>query len=368
MPQISAGVTLALGRFLCAGLFSSGLNSAFRFLFERDHVLVLMYHRVIDPRCLNDSDAQFLDPGIYVTDQDFEMHMEYISRHYHVIDAAHLARAVRNGDKLGRFTCVITFDDGWKDNYTYAFPVLKKYDLPATVFLVSEYVGTNRWYWQNKVSVLLSRLLASGGMQGSCAATCATMERTGLSPLLSHPHLPPSVRITRFLRAMKTLVLRDIDRVIQELEEALRSRHIGIDYSERLILNWEEAMEMSRHGITFGSHTRTHPILTKIPIGEAIEEIAQSKITIEAHLHARCTSFCYPNGDYDNEVKENVMAHYEYAFSTHPGLVRPHDDPYALKRVGVRHATSCTLALFACQTSGIVPFVMSAMGKLRHKT
>ncbi len=355
---------MGLERVLCAGLYYCGLNSAFRFFLKRNQCLVLMYHRVVDPTGLDDLDAGFLDPGMYVTTQAFEMQMEYIARHYQVIDVARLARAVKNGEKLAKYSCVITFDDGWRDTYTCAFPILKKYNLPATIFLVSDYVGTNDWFWWEKVSRLLSRYLASQASAEILAAAGPTMRGTGLCSLLSDPGLSTPARVSRVLEAMKALTPSDIDRVIHELEEALRGHHVEFNYSARVTLNWEEVVEMGRARITVGAHTKTHPILTKISTREAAEEIAESKMAIQKRLGTACSSFCYPNGEYDEHVKEQVMAHYECAFTTRQELVRLHDDPFALKRIGIRHATSRTRAQFACRASGLVALLLSAIRKI----
>lgn len=362
--MVLPSVAFFLGRLLCAVLYYSGLNWAFRSVFRRNQSLVLMYHRIIDPGNLGDLDRRFLYPGMYVTKRAFEMQMEYVSRNYRVIDAAQLVSAVKNGEELPTNTCVITFDDGWKDTYTHAFPVLKRHNLPATIFLVSDYVGTNRMFWPEKVSLLLSKYLASGGLEGRWAASCITMERIGLSFLLSNPYLTLTNKITKFIEAMKALGPDNRDRVIRELEEVLLVHHIEIAYSERMILTWDEVAEMSMNRITFGSHTETHPILTKIPLPEAAQEIAQSKIAIEEHLGTVCSSFCYPNGDYNHQIKERVMAHYSCAFTTHIGFVKPHDDPFALKRMGIRDEASFTRALFACKASGILEPLVSTMRKI----
>ncbi len=347
-------IMIFLGRVLCALLYYSGLNWAFRSIFRRNQSLVLMYHMVIDPGHPDELDPHFLHPKMYVTKPTFEMQMEYLSRHYRVIDAAQLVKAVKDGEGLPRNACVITFDDGWRGTYTHAFPILKKHNLPATVFLVSDYVGANRWFWPEKVLVLLSKYLALGADEGCWTSAHATAEGIRFSSLLSDPHLAPMKKIDTFIEALKGLGKDVRDKIIHELEETLTAHHIEMTYPERLTLNWDEVAEMSKHRITFGAHTKTHPILTKIPLREAVEEIAQSKIAIEEHLGIVCSSFCYPNGDYNHEVKEHVMAYYSCAFSTHIGFVKPNDDPFTLKRVGISHEGSLTRAQFACKASGIL--------------
>src|SRR5262249_28020013 len=107
-----------------------------------------------------------------------------------------------------------------------------------------------------------------------------------------------------------------------------------------------------------------HPILTQIPASDAAAEIADSRIVLEEHVGGACTFFCYPNGNYNEEIKEMVKAHYGGAFSVRPGFVRSGDDPFSLNRIGIREAASFTRALFACKTSGLHHFLMRALRRI----
>jgi peptidoglycan/xylan/chitin deacetylase (PgdA/CDA1 family) len=362
--MILSPVTILLGRLFCAALYYSGLNWVFKFLFRRNQIVVLMYHRILDSANLGPLDAQFLYPGMYVTKRAFEMQMEYIARNYNVVTTAQLVSALKQGEDLPRNPCVITFDDGWRDTYTHVFPILRKHHLPATIFLVSDYMGTNGWFWPEKTSFLLSKCLALGGLEGQWVTSCITIKRSGLSSLLLNPRLTHTKRIVAFVEALKALGAKDRDAIIRELEGVLKAHHIETTYPERLILSWDEATEMSANRITFGAHTKTHPILTKIRLPEAEREIVQSKTAIEEHLGTVCSSFCYPNGDYNDEIKEQVMATYSCAFSTHIGFVKRNDDLFALNRVGIRDEASFTRAMFACKVTGILEPIVSVMRKL----
>jgi peptidoglycan/xylan/chitin deacetylase (PgdA/CDA1 family) len=347
-----------LRRFLCATFYYSGLSFVFRLWFRRNDCLVLMYHRIIDPNTLNDLDARFVHPGMYVTKETFEMQMAYIARHFRVIDVAQLMSVLKGREGLPRNACVITFDDGWRDNYTHALPVLKKHSLPATIFLVSDYIGTHRWFWQEKLSFLLSKCLTSPCLAEGWVSSCPTIERRGLAAVLTDKRLTPAAAIRSCLGVMETLAQSDTRTMAKELEAVLVAHRVPVECSERLMLNWEEIGEMSINRIAFGSHTRSHPILTKVAISEAVQEISGSKLDIEAHLPACCSTFCYPNGQFNEDIKRNVMAHYECAFSTNRGFVTSGHDIFALRRIGIHDEGSFTQAMFACTTSGILePFL-----------
>lgn len=152
---------------------------------------------------------------------------------------------------------VITFDDGHKDNYTYVYPVLKKYGFTATIFLISRLMGKEAiWEEANK------------------------REET-------HP-----------------------------------------------LLSWEEAREMSQDGITFGSHTCTHPHLTEVSPEQARCEITESKREIESGLKRPVNFFCYPFGDFNEQIRQMVKeAGYLGACTVSVGLNEVGDDLYSLKRI-----------------------------------
>jgi peptidoglycan/xylan/chitin deacetylase (PgdA/CDA1 family) len=340
-------------RFFCAVLYYTGLNFAFRLLFRRNDCVVLMYHRVIDQDNLTGPRARFVHPGAYVTKRTFEMQMAYVARHFSVIDVLALVSAAENGGKLPNNACVITFDDGWRDNHTCAFPILKRYNLPATIFLVSDYVGTNRRFWQETLSLMLSECLASPRATESLASTCPAVEWHGISTVLANRRVAWAKRIQVCLEAIQALAPTERSTIMKELEAALALHDIPVDQSERVVLNWDEVAEMGMSRINFGSHTRNHPILTEVSVAEAIEEVAALKPVIEAHLSTDWFAFSYPNGQFDADIKRNVMAHYKCAFSADPGFVKPGDDVFSLKRMGIHNEGSFTEAMFACKTSGL---------------
>jgi peptidoglycan/xylan/chitin deacetylase (PgdA/CDA1 family) len=104
----------------------------------RQRALVLMYHRVLNDAAVPDD----IDPGMYVTHSTFERHLEHLSANHDVVGFDAFRRWLLGETTFPRIPCVITFDDGWADNYTEAFPLLRRYGLPATIFLATGLVGT----------------------------------------------------------------------------------------------------------------------------------------------------------------------------------------------------------------------------------
>ena len=217
--------------------------------------LIICYH------CRNDEANSYLRP---TTVTDFRNQMRYLSKAYHPIS---LERMARHGTLLPRKTIVVTLDDGYQDNYENAYPILKEYDIPATVFLTTGFIGT------------------------------------GEIPRWEKGHYT----------AEKTLML-----------------------------SWKQVREMSDNGISFGSHTLTHPFLTRIPRTQAEKEIHLSKDIIEQQIGKCITTFSYPSGDFNSDTEAIVKeAGYSAAVSTMAGYNVTHDDVHALKRNIIQLQSVC---------------------------
>lgn len=104
----------------------------------RDRALVLMYHRVLPPNGVPDG----LKPGMYVTTDTFAKHLNYLSSHHEVVSLDDLHDWLAGQRQFSRIPCAITFDDGWHDNYTQAFPLLRQHQMTATIFVITDQIGT----------------------------------------------------------------------------------------------------------------------------------------------------------------------------------------------------------------------------------
>jgi peptidoglycan/xylan/chitin deacetylase (PgdA/CDA1 family) len=346
-------IAVVLRRLVAACCFYTGINALFRLVCRRGQGVVLMYHRVVDTGHLHIPDTAFLHPGMYVSSAAFERQMRYLSRHYRVMEADAFVAAMRAGGAPAN-CCVITFDDGWKDNYTQALPVLAKYGLPACVFVVADYLGTTRWFWPERASFALASWLAPAtATSGEERSRRAVFQRPDLGPIVRDRRLDLEEKVVRALEVLRNLPADERDQVVAELERAAPAQRTATE-PDRLLLTWSEAAAMRAQGVAFGSHTRTHAVLTEIPGAEAADEIAASKQIIENRLSAACAAFAYPEGRHDDRTRAMVRACYEYAFGTESGFVTPHDDPFALKRIAIHHDASFTTALFACKVSGLL--------------
>lgn len=278
-----------------------------------DGGLILMYHRVLPETKRLPYPVQ---PGMYVTANTFERHLLWLGERYEIVALSGMVERLKE-DERGRALCAITFDDGWRDTYSEAFPLLRKYRLPASVFLASGFVGTGKWFWPERTAFLVA----------------AGSDRIG-DDLVG--------AVDREIERLKTVSPEERERTLSELETGCRKRGL-VPPEKPQTMTWEEAREMAEAGIEFGSHTSGHVILTEVDSAEAEKEIVDSRATIEQQLGREIRLFCYPNGDYTEPVRAMVQkAGYATAVTTTPGTVRADSDPWTLPRVGLHEDISRT--------------------------
>jgi len=122
-------------RAASAAAYFTGVEEQRHGLAMKDRGVVLMYHRVL-------SDARpDVDPGMYVTSTAFERHLRLLKSRYELVTIDAFGEWMAGRQQYARPPCAITFDDGWRDNYDVAFPLLRRYEAPATVFLVTGWIG-----------------------------------------------------------------------------------------------------------------------------------------------------------------------------------------------------------------------------------
>ncbi len=317
---MAVGYTLGLATQ--AAMFANhlGMLDGYRFLracLVKSQVAILMYHRVVPKR-----DIWFFPYSITVS--DFENQLIYLIKQYTLLSLDELVDHISEQKPLPKKAVVITFDDGYKDNYIYACPILKKYNVPAAIFLVSDYIGTGELFWWDKVSYAIynTALESLGlGQLGTYSLRSAEDKLRAISNIITS--------LNELIEEQKNLVIEDL--------VDISGVNIPVDLGKELILSWDEIREMSNNGITFGAHTATHPILTKLLLEEARKQIIKSKKRIEEEIGHAVTLFSYPNGapgDYNEDIKEFLRASGFTCAVTGvpPRLVTPGTDVYELGR------------------------------------
>lgn len=310
-------LTLEIERLACAMVNNLGLLDAYAFLKRRrigSQVAIILYHRVSTVK--DDWSLETLSP------QSFERQIKYFRENYEMLSLEELAPYVHERKSLPKKAVVITFDDGYRDNYLYAFPILRKYRAPATIFLATGHIGTAKLFWWDKVRYAVQH---------------TTPERLELGKFGSY-----SLESALDRRHAGFAITEKLMNLPDERKNSLIEKLInvaGVDIPDRLgrelILSWNEVVQMSRDGIDLGAHSVTHPILTNIPLERARWEIVQSKNDIETRLGKPVSFFSYPNSIFNPEIVKLVeQSGFAGGITDNPVWITHRDNPYKLGRIG----------------------------------
>jgi peptidoglycan/xylan/chitin deacetylase (PgdA/CDA1 family) len=269
----------------------------------------------------------YLDHGLTVTPEVFDRHLRFLSRHYTLVPLADIVGRLRQGQNPYRRAIAITFDDGFRDNYTQAFPILRRYQAPATFYLTTGCIDNRQVFWVAHLRYLL-------------LTTRAQELRLTQPEGLTCDFSQPGARETAF----RTLVVYMKNIPTPQRHELMTTlvEQLPVDDTplRNLMMSWEHVREMQRSGMSFGAHTVTHPNLPNTTLAEADREIRESKEVIEAQVGCAVRDFSYPNGRGSSHVTEQVKQlvrriGFHSAVTSLAGCVTAGDDLFALKRVGV---------------------------------
>lgn len=306
-------------------VYRIGTHRALRAL-QGSAVTVLMYHGVVADDCTVTE-----DDWLQVKESDFREQMGFLSEHYEVITLEQAWESKPGASPKPR--AVITFDDGYANNYHVAYPILREFGLPATIFLVTGAIGSRSLFWYDRLQTALKGLLPARKVRNI---------REGLKARV-HPHA---------LDAAVDALLRDKIGSVEPTDEAIAAYRP---------LNFLEIEEMGRSGaIRFGSHTHRHEILTKMTRVEVEETLARS-LDVLRGLPGASNYFCYPNGCHGPEHDE-ILRRFGFAGALRVGggLWTAGTDPFHIPRIGI--GRDMNLAKFAGAISGLLPKLRKILG------
>jgi len=322
-------------------IYLSGLPYFSRYHLS-DSVIILTYHSftdIIDNELIN-----------RVPINMFEHQIAFLKRHYHVLSMSEalkfIKREIQFNEKIKKPKVVITVDDGFADNYLLMFPVIKKYNVPATVFISTDFIDTGRPPWPTQILEILKHTKAF------------YTEYPFKMPLRKKHERDEAARILKDM--FKRFNQEERFRKLEELRNHLK---ISTNYSSAPLI-WNQIREMRKSSVEFGTHTVYHSSLTFTDQADMIAELNESKIRLEEELNEQCNLFSYPDGDWDENCKLYVQKEgYQAAVTQDKGKNAVNCDPYTLKRIEVPFNE--TLRTFACRSS----LVSLSTGKfhLRHK-
>ena len=307
-----------------------------------DGPLILMYHRVAEAAN---------DPwGLAVSPAHFAEHLDVLCRHRHTLPPGAL-----RGRATPAPAAAVTFDDGYADNLLAAAPLLERFDVPATVFVATGYIGGGREFWWDALERILfepADLPAVLHPEDSglrvrldlAASAAPAPDRAAVAGWRAYTAAPPTPRHAAYLDLWERLVnLRAAEqwRVLDALA-AWAGISVASARATHRTLTADEIIALTASGrIEAGAHTVTHPQLPMLPDADQETEIADSRRTLEELVNRRIAGFAYPHGRYSPATVRHVRdAGFDYACAATPG---PHPaegpadtfDRFLLPRVAV---------------------------------
>jgi peptidoglycan/xylan/chitin deacetylase (PgdA/CDA1 family) len=293
--------------------------------------LILTYHRF---------SAGGHDDGSKTRARQFAKQLAYLTAHYDVVPLSRIAERIAAREPLPSRMAAVTIDDGYRDAYEVAYPLLRRYGVPASLFVVTEFADRRAWIWTDKAR-FLTRQAAPQRLVMKIQGSEIRLELNG--------EASRGAASERINSIIKRLLDESKEEAIERLSLALGVAIPKTPPEEFNSVTWDQVREMRANGIEIGSHTLTHPILTKIGDGRLRRELCDSKSRLEEVLGHRVDLFCYPNGDNDKRVQSEVAsAGYRAAVTVVSGLNRSGDDPLTLRRIH----TERDFAHFLQSTSG----------------
>jgi peptidoglycan/xylan/chitin deacetylase (PgdA/CDA1 family) len=271
---------------------------------------ILIWHRVL-PR----PDPIFPDE---MHAARFDQTLAWLKQAFRVLPLPEAIAGLKAG-RLPNRAAAITFDDGYEDNYSVAMPLLKKHGLDATFFITTGFIDGGRM-WNDSIIETVRRApdgLLDAGRFGQHALGDAVSRRCAIDALIGQ---------------IKYLDMAERQAVVDGL-----AQQAGVQLPQDLMMSAAQVRAMHAAGMTIGAHTRSHPILSRLSLPDARDEIATGRDELEAMIGARVGLFAYPNGrphqDYEREHVSLVRElGFDAAVSTAWGASRPGDDLFQLRR------------------------------------
>jgi len=305
--------------------------------------VVLLYHRVIE---LN-NDPQLLA----VRPEQFNEQMSRLAENFHTISLSRLTSSIRNGD-VPRDAVTVTFDDGYLDNLTHAAPILEAHGIPATVFVASGTIDSERGFYWDKLEDLfltgrdlpekLSITLDGESHRWTFPDSQCGRDETKWNAL----SLASTQRQSAYLTLCDKLRPLTGDRQRAHLDELCDWAGLSTDARPtHRPMNAQQLRELSDSPlIEIGAHTTDHPILATLPVREQQKQITQSKDTLEQIVGKPVESFSYPYGTRSSYTADTAGmvadAGFTCACSNFPGSARRTTDPYQIPRILIRDWTA----------------------------
>jgi peptidoglycan/xylan/chitin deacetylase (PgdA/CDA1 family) len=251
-----------------------------------------------------------------------ERQLRALSVLFHIVPLEDLARARPNG----RRRIALTFDDGLKSNVEVAYPILRELGLPATFYVCPGLVESGSWMWNHEAR---QRLLS--------------LQPQALAELAASVGGPGEVEpLVDWMKGLKLPARRQVEDQIRAATPDFQPTKQQRDEFE--IAGWSDLKQLDPRVVTIGSHTLSHPILTSLAPDEVDRELRESRSLLEHQLQREVKSFCYPNGNLDDNTVQAARRYYDSAVTVEAGSLEHDVDPHLMPRLPAQPRRTLRLA------------------------
>jgi peptidoglycan/xylan/chitin deacetylase (PgdA/CDA1 family) len=239
--------------------------------FKKNDPIILMYHRILKDEFING-----------LAPQEFERQIAYAHKHFNVVSIEDLLKDIKN-NTAKPYSLALTFDDGHYDFYTNAWPILKKYNVPASLYITTGFVDGTTWLWPDLLKYIL------------CNSNTAVLNIENLGNISTH-RAEHHISWNKLGDHCLTLSVEARNTLLFKLANDAKISISNTPQHPFHAVTWSQLQEMHKEGLVVGSHTVTHPILSSLSTENLHYELATSAAVIQQHLGAAPAGICYPNG------------------------------------------------------------------------
>ncbi|MBF0483601.1 MAG: polysaccharide deacetylase family protein [Candidatus Omnitrophica bacterium] len=310
------------------------------------NAVILSYHRVASSNTFEE-----LYPGMIVTADNFKLQMDFLKKNYQIISLEELISA-KDKASFPHNTAVITFDDGYYDNYEFAYPVLNELNLPATIFISTDFIEKGRSFFWDEVAYMVFNT-----------------KRSNFQLQLGNERVSFNLELKSQAVTQLCLRMKQLSQMEQEIILDTLSAFLAVPRNRAVsnFLTWSVMKEMQQHKISFGAHTHSHGASSVGGFNEIMSDILKSKEVLDNKLSQNTKIFAYPFGDKTDialDVSQGLAKYgFKCAVTLEAGLVKIQDDPFLWKRVGIGGHDD--RVRFALKTSGVLPLLSKFKAKMQ---
>jgi peptidoglycan/xylan/chitin deacetylase (PgdA/CDA1 family) len=280
--------------------------------FQTSNLTVFNFHRIREDK---PSGPFWFDDEVFnSTVSQFRNHVKWIKNNTNIISEEQLIQSLRKKEPLPPYSTMITFDDGYIDNFTLAYPILKEFQVPAIYFIPTEAIDERKLGWWDLITYVVKKTDRPDIAVDRAAARAHALQKM------------------KFGNAAENAAF--VEKFARKCGVELPSREV----CSAELMTWDQVKTVAQNGITIGSHTHTQRVLATLNTAEQIEEFRNSKVALETKLGVKIRSLAYPVGGYEHFTLESKKlareCGYEVAFSfTHEINDAEHIDPYNIRRL-----------------------------------